>query len=153
MIQIHYVVILVIRPRLDRFELLMARRADEKYMGGTWQLISGGLEPAETAWQAALREMREETGLVPVEFYGLSTLTSFYRPDSDSLNAAPMFCALVGEDCTVTINSEHTHFDWVDVNDAPSKLMWPGDHQALDEVCSAILGNGLAKEYMRIPLP
>ena len=32
-------------------------------MGGTWQLITGGLDPDEIAWQGALREMREEAGL------------------------------------------------------------------------------------------
>jgi dATP pyrophosphohydrolase len=150
--QIFYVVVLIIRPHRGQFELLMARRAEGKYMGGTWQLISGGIEPDETAWQAALREMQEETGLTPVEFYRLSTLTSFYRPDNDSLNTAPMFCAIVAEDCTVTINAEHTHFEWVRVHAAGSKLMWPGDHAALDETRSVILGNGLAKGSMRIPL-
>lgn len=148
--EVFYVVVLVIRPALERFELLMARRAEEIYMGGTWQLISGGLESGETAWQAALREVWEETGLAPTEFFRLSTLTSFYRPDNDSLNTAPMFCALVTEGCSVTINAEHTHFEWVDLCEAP--LMWPSDRQALDEVRSVILGNGPAKEYMRIPL-
>jgi dATP pyrophosphohydrolase len=150
--EVFYVVVLVIRPALESFELLMARRAEEIYMGGTWQLISGGLESGETAWQAALRELWEETGLAPTEFFRLSTLTSFYRPDNDSLNTAPMFCALVSEDSSVAINAEHTHFEWLDVNAAPSRLMWPSDRQALDEVRSVILGNGPAKEYMRIPL-
>jgi dihydroneopterin triphosphate diphosphatase len=114
------------------------------------QLISGGLEPDETAWQGALREMREETGLLPGEFYRLSTLTSFYRPDNDSLNIAPMFCAIVNEDAKVTINAEHSAFEWVDVEEARSRLMWPSDRQALAELRSVVLGGGIAREHMRI---
>jgi dihydroneopterin triphosphate diphosphatase len=119
-------------------------------MGGTWQLISGGLEPDEIAWQGALREMREETALTPIALYRLSMLTNFYRPDNDSLNTAPMFCAMVAEDSAVTINPEHTECEWVNVKEASSKLMWPSDRDALEEVRSVILENGLAKEHMRI---
>ena len=121
-------------------------------MGGTWQLISGGIEPDETAWQAALREMWEETRLTPKEFYRLGTLASFYRPDKDTLNTAPMFCAIVAEDAEVQINSEHDQFEWVSVDSAWSRLMWPSDHSGLAEVKSVILENGRAKEYLRIPL-
>lgn len=151
--QTYYIVVLVIRPHRDQFELLMARRSEGRYMGGTWQLISGGLEPDETAWQGALRELREETGLTPVAFYRLSTLTNFYRPDNDSLNTAPMFCAFVAENSAVTINAEHTEFDWINVKQASSRLMWPSDRQALDELQTVIIANAPAKGYMQIPLP
>lgn len=149
---VYYVIVLIVRRQGSRSQLLMARRSEGKYMGGTWQLISGGLEPDETAWQGALREMREETGLAPGEFYCLSTITTFYRPDNDSLNTAPMFCAIVEEDAAVTMNSEHTAFEWVDVDEAASRLMWPSDRQALEEVRTVVLADGIAKEYMRIPV-
>lgn len=149
----HFVAVLVIRRQGGDHQLLMVRRADGIYMGGTWQLVTGALEPDETAWQAALREMQEETGLSPVEFYRLSTLTNFYRPDNDSLNTAPMFCAVVKNDALVTINAENSGFEWVNVTEAESRLMWPGDRQALEELRSVIIGNGIAKEYMRISRP
>lgn len=152
MIHIYYAVVLILRPRAESHELLLARRAADKYMGGTWQPISGGLEPGETAWQAALREMQEETGLVPREFYRLSTLTRFYRPDNDSLNTAPMFCALVAGDAEVRLNPEHSDFAWVAVEQAQTHLMWPSDQQALAETRTVILADGAAKECLRIPL-
>lgn len=152
MINTHYVVVLVVRPHESTHQLLLARRASGKYMGDTWQLISGGLNPDETAWQGALREMLEETGLTPREFYRLSTLTSFYRPDNDSLNTAPMFCAVVAPNVSVTINAEHTAFEWVILSEAVSRLMWPSDRQALREIIDVILGDGPAKPYQRISL-
>ncbi len=137
---VYYVVVLVIRPQGSGHQLLMARRAEGKYMVGTWQLISGGLEQNETAWQGALREMREETGLAPSEFYRLSTVTTFYRPDNDSLNIAPMFCAIVEGDADVTINTEHTAFKWVDVEEAASRLMWPRRPAGIGRTADGYLG-------------
>jgi hypothetical protein len=63
-----------------------------------------------------------------------------------------MFCALVGENDAVTINPEHTSLEWVNLDEAESRLMWPSDHAAFQEVRSVILNNGLAKPYMRISL-
>lgn len=152
MIHTHYVVVLLVRSGEPEAHLFMARRAEGAYMGGTWQLIAGRLEPGETAWQAALRELHEETGLAPREFFRLSTLTSFYRADNDSLNVAPMFCAVVAPDAEVRLNAEHTSFEWVALGDAFPRLMWPSDRQALDEVRTVILGNAPAREYLRIPV-
>ncbi len=121
-------------------------------MGGTWQLISGGLEPNEVAWRGALREMREETGLAPREFYQLDTLTSFYRPENDTLNTAPMFCAIVGAEDDAVVNPEHTSLEWVNLDEVEARLMWPSDRAAFQEVRSVILNEGLAKPYMRIPM-
>lgn len=112
--------------------------------------MSGGLEPGEEAWRGAVREMREETGLVPLEFYRLSTMTHFYRADNDSINTAPMFCAIVDPGAVVAINNESTAFEWVDVEQAAARLMWPGDRQALDEVRTVILDDGPAKQYLRV---
>lgn len=148
---VYFVTVLVVRPHGDGYQLLLARRAEDRYMGGTWHVISGGIEPDETAWQAVLREMREETRLAPVELYCLSTISSFYRPDNDSLNIAPMFCAVVDKEAAVTLNPEHTAFEWIDVNEADSRLMWPADRQALEEIRTTILTNSVVKECRKIP--
>jgi 8-oxo-dGTP pyrophosphatase MutT (NUDIX family) len=145
-----YVVVLVVRPAGDSHELLLVRRGPGRYMGETWQLVSGGLDPGEAAWRGAIREVREETGLSPVEFYRLSTMTSFYRADNDSINTAPMFCAIVAPGADVVINDESTAFAWVDVGEAPARLMWPGDRQALAEVQAVILGGGPAKPFLKV---
>lgn len=147
---VYYVVVLIVRRQGGSWQLLMGRRAPNKYMGDTWQLITGGIEANETAWQAALREMWEETKLTPQEFYRLNTLTSFYRPDNDTLNTAPMFCAVVEENAEATINSEHTEMEWISVETAHARMMWPSDQQGLAELRSVILGNGIAKDSMRI---
>jgi dATP pyrophosphohydrolase len=149
---IEYVTVLVVRPRGSRHDLLLARRAAGKYLGGTWNLITGGIEPGEPAWRTALRELREETGLVATELYRLSALTQFYRWDNDTLNLSPMFCAIVDAGAVVELNHENSDFAWVPVEEVEPRLLWPGDRAALAEVRSVILGNGIAKPHLRIPL-
>lgn len=150
MTHVFYIVALVIRPTAAGHELLLIRRGAGRYMGDTWQLVSGSLEAGEEAWRGALREVREETGLVPREFYRLSAMTTFYRADNDSINTAPMFCAIVAAGADVTINDESTGFEWVDIGQVSARLMWPGDRQALDEIRAVILAGGPARPYLRI---
>ena len=148
---IFYVSVLVVRPSAAGHELLLGRRAEGRYMGGTWQLITGGIEPRETAWQAAVREVREETGLAITDLFRLAeNVMQFYRADVDAMCVAPMFCALVAADAVVTIDPEHTHLEWVPIDTAAARLMWPGDRSALAQVRSEILADGPAKPYLRI---
>ena len=147
---IQYVAVFVVRPAASGHELLLGLRAEGRYMGGTWQLITGGIEPNETAWQAALREVDEETDLVVRELYRLSHLTQFYRVDNDAICVAPMFCAVVDEGAETTMNPEHTSLQWVPIAEAAARLMWPGDRAALEQVRSEIIGNGQAKPHLRI---
>lgn len=146
-----FVVVLAIRRRSHRCELLIVRRGAGRYMGESWQLVTGRIEPEETAWRAAQRELREETGLEAAELYRLSTLTSFYRADDDSLNVAPMFCAVVDAGTVVDLNHENTAYEWIDVEHAPARLMWPADRSALEEARAVILNDGPAKPFLRIP--
>jgi 8-oxo-dGTP diphosphatase len=43
--------------------ILVARRADEQHLGGAWEFPGGKIEDDEEPGDAALRELREETGL------------------------------------------------------------------------------------------
>ena len=44
-------------------KLLIARRPEDRHMGGKWEFPGGKLEKGEEPYAAALRELREETGL------------------------------------------------------------------------------------------
>lgn len=69
----------------------------------------------------------------------------------ERVNSTPMICAIVDEDAAVAINPEHTAFEWIDVSEAASRLMWPGDRQALEEIRTTILTDSTVKGYRRIP--
>jgi dATP pyrophosphohydrolase len=135
------------------YELLQLRRAREDYMGHTWQTVRGRHEGNETAWQAALRELREETGLTPREFYKLSNMEMFYLVHDDTIWHAPSFVAVVSRDDVVKLNEEHDAFRWVPMASAEQHFMWPAEHVSLREIDREILHNGPTKPFLHLPLP
>lgn len=141
-----------VRAAADSHEFLQLRRAADDFMGGTWQAVSGGIEPDETAWLAALRELKEEAGLVPIEFYRLPVINTFYISDHDTLWHSVPFCAIVDPKAQVTLNSEHDASRWVPRNNVDKAFMWATDRAAIAELCRSILDGDAAKPYLRIPI-
>ena len=141
----------VVRPGADGVlsELLQLRRAKGEFLEGAWGAIHGRIEEAETAWQAALRELREEAGLTPLEFYQLDTINQFYLVAGDCVWHVPGFCAVVGRDAAVVLNEEHDDFRWIDRSQA-DQFLWPGERRQLEELAREILDDGPAKAYLRI---
>jgi dATP pyrophosphohydrolase len=133
-------------------EFLQLRRAPGKYLGGAWSTVRGKIEGDETAWAAALRELREEAALVPVEFYQLDTVDIFYLHGDDTLWHCPGFCAVVGRDAEPILNEEHDALRWVARKDIDAEFLWPGERAQLAELCREVLDNGKAKPYLRITL-
>ena len=133
-------------------ELLQLRRAPGEPLAGAWAIVRGGIEEGETAWEAALRELREETGLRPLEFYQLDTIDLFYLAAGDGLWHVPGFCALVSREAEVVLNEEHDAFRWTPRARIDADFLWPGERSQLAELCREILDEGPAKPYLRIPL-
>ena len=133
-------------------EFLQLRRAAADFMGGAWSTVRGTVEAGETASAAALRELREEAGIAPREFYQLDTVDIFYLHGDDTLWHCPGFCAVVGADVAVTLNPEHDAFRWTDRSRIDRDFMWPGERAQLAELCREILDSGPAKPYLRIEL-
>src|SRR6185312_287553 len=143
----------VVRPgkQPGSFELLQLRRAKDDFMGGAWSTVRGRVEEGETAWAAALRELREEAGIVPDEFYQVDTVDVFYLHGDDTIWHCPGFCAVVGRDVNVVLNAEHDAYRWIKRSQIDREFLWPGERLQLAELCREILDNGPAKPYLRIP--
>jgi len=133
-------------------EFLQLRRSPGRYLGGAWSTVRGRIEPGETAAAAALRELREEAGLAPQEFYQLDTVDVFYLAADDTIWHCPGFCAIVPENAIVTLNEEHDAYRWVDRSQVETRFLWPGERVQLAELCREILDNGPAKPFLRILL-
>ena len=129
------VVVYVVRQADDgAWEALQLHRAPGRYLEGQWSFPGGKIEPGETAVEAALRELREETGLVPRTFSHLSYVESFYIPQYDAVWHRPGFCAIVDHTDEVRPNHEHDAFRFIRRHQFASHVLWPGERRALAEV-------------------
>ncbi|HUR62136.1 MAG TPA: NUDIX domain-containing protein [Candidatus Thermoplasmatota archaeon] len=121
----------VFRRRDGHEEWLMMLRAPHIMLGGTWQMVSGTMEPGETAYAAAARELREETGLLPLHFYQASYVNRFYLAATDQIILSPVFAAEVAAHAEVVLSGEHTEYLWVPWEEAMRRLPWPGQRESL----------------------
>src|SRR5262245_61894906 len=130
------VTIFVARSTADgrSHEFLQLHRAADDYMGNTWQLVRGGLHENENAVTGALRELQEEAGLTPLEFYRLGTVESFYTAVDDTLWHSVAFCAIVARDAIVTLNDEHNAHRWTLRYQFAQACMWASERNLLDEL-------------------
>ena len=114
------------RPREDGIELLMLQRPDGHRFAGAWQTVGGHIEErrGETAWQAALRELQEETALQVARWFRVDRPETFYNPENDTIYLVPAFVALVASDAEPTLSEEHQDFRWQSPQDAASSVEW-----------------------------
>lgn len=113
--------ILVMRGSGDATQVLLVQRAGE-YLRGVWSYVGGHIEAGELAWRSALRELHEETRLIPVAFHSANYCEQFYDPREECIAIVPAFVALVSEDAPVRLNREHDAFRWLRWQEAMSVL-------------------------------
>ena len=143
----------VIRPTPPGgWEFLQLNRSKDDFLGNTWQTIYGTSNPGESPANAAIRELREETALVPAELYQLNDVDVFYIATHDTMWHCICFCAIVNSTAKIQLNPEHDAHRWLPAETARDQFMWPGNRRAVDEIKLQIIGNGLAKAQMRIKL-
>lgn len=119
----------------------MLRRAAGGRSPGSWETVHGHIEPGETPVQAALRELREETGLEPARLYNVSRVETFYRHQTNEIVLIPVFAGVVDARAVVRHSAEHDRAEWLEARDAAVRFSWPRERRALDDVLS-ILGSG-----------
>ncbi|WP_187440004.1 NUDIX domain-containing protein [Candidatus Cytomitobacter primus] len=93
----------------------------KRFKQGTWQMPQGDIEYNETPFQAAVRELREETGIVNVEWLGETNWHSYNFPDSVRKNKffrsksgkkQKWFYANVYDIDEVSLNEEFVDYKW-----------------------------------------
>lgn len=101
---------------------------------GEWCQISGSIEEGEKAWEAALREVREETGLACEKLYSADICEQFYEADRDAISILPVFVGFVDTGAKVTLNHEHSEFRWVSFEDALTMVPFAGQRKVLRHI-------------------
>jgi type II secretory ATPase GspE/PulE/Tfp pilus assembly ATPase PilB-like protein/8-oxo-dGTP pyrophosphatase MutT (NUDIX family) len=132
----------VIRPLRAGWQVLVLQRAADTRCPGAWETVHGRLEPGERPEDGAVREIREETGLEAERLYVI-TVQPYYLKASATVQLAVVFAAFVAGQAGVTLGDEHQRFEWLDVDAALARFVWPRERVALAEIV-ALLREGSA---------
>ena len=87
-------------------DILILKRAHTKIYEHLWQGVAGKIESGEEAWEAAIRELKEETNLTPSKMFIADHVSSFYEKHGDRINFVPVFGIEV-DSMDVTLSDEH----------------------------------------------
>ena len=85
---------------------LVLKRAKTKMYEHIWQGVAGKIEDGETSWEAAIRELKEETGLAPLKIFVADHVSKFYETNGDRINLVPVFGIEVDSEIVI-ISREH----------------------------------------------
>lgn len=124
--------VIVLKEDAGTYSVLLLRRRHT--LVGEWCQVAGSLEEGETAWQAALRETREETGLELDSLYSADICEQFYEADKDCIVILPVFVGYASPEQDVTLNTEHDAFEWMTFEEAKRRVSFAGQRQVLDHV-------------------
>ena len=151
-IRVGVVDVYVVRNTGRRWRVLALQRAADTRCPGSWEAVHGRIEPGETPSVAAVRELREETGLTPERLYSV-TVNPFYLAALDTIQLAVVFCAFVDSD-EVKTAEEHQAHEWLTAAQAAKRFTWPRATDVLAHITKLLhTGDaGPAEDVLRIPL-
>lgn len=133
-IRVSLVDVYVLRGAEEALECLVLRRAAGGRCPGSWESVHGHIEGGEHPAGAAVRELREETGLAPLRLYNLSRVEAFYQHRADEVALVPVFAAFVAADSSVRLSAEHDRYEWLAPGQASLRLAWPRERRALEDI-------------------
>jgi 8-oxo-dGTP pyrophosphatase MutT (NUDIX family) len=109
-----------------------------QYHGKYWSFPKGKIEKGESLKEAALREVREETGLREItledNFSYVITYT-FYNPEGIEIDkTVTFFLSDIGKKQPITISHEHRDYAWQFYEVARMQIYFENDRLLLDEI-------------------
>jgi 8-oxo-dGTP pyrophosphatase MutT (NUDIX family) len=139
-IRVGVVDVYVVRPYRAEWLVLALQRAVGTRCPGSWETVHGRIEPGERPEDAAVREVREESGLDLDRLYTV-TCQPFYLHATGVVQMAVVFAAFVREGLDVELGPEHVRFEWLTMAEATSRFTWPREREALQHI-AILLGTG-----------
>ncbi len=126
---------------------LLFKRSEGYIYEGQWRMIGGKVEEGEAYWQAALRELKEETGLTPQKFWTLPGINQFYEPKTDQILAIPAFAAEIEPGHEPILDEEHQKAEWFGIEDAIKIIHWPEQQRLMKLLNNLLISNQILDDW------
>jgi dATP pyrophosphohydrolase len=104
-------------------KFLMLKRSPQIMYGGIWQCVTGKIESGEKPVETAIRELKEETGLSPINKWTVDQVNHFYEVEFDRMNLIPVFGVEV-DSLMVNLSDEHCDYKWCHIKEAEELFTW-----------------------------
>ena len=132
-IEVATIDVVVIHEGAQGWRMLVLQRGAGTRCPGSWEVVHGRLEERELPEDAAIREVREETGLEVDRLYAI-TVQPFYMRSARTVSAAVVFAAFVQAGAEVRPGPEHVAHEWLAPGEAEVRLIWPRSRAAVREI-------------------
>jgi len=106
------------------------------YPSGHWDFVKGNIEEGEALKETVVREIREETGIVDVNFVnGFEDKVEYhYQRDGELVHKEVIFFLAKTKTVDVKISHEHLGFTWLEYNNALKKLTYKNAQNVMKKV-------------------
>ena len=104
-------------------KFLMLKRSPQIMYGGIWQCVTGKIESGEKPVETAIRELKEETELSPINKWTVDQVNHFYEAEFDLMNLIPVFGVEV-DSLMVNLSDEHCDYKWCNIKEAEELFTW-----------------------------
>jgi len=124
----------------SRFYLLL------HYPGGHVDFPKGHIEKGETRYQAAARELEEETGIKKVDWVEnfKDKIHYYYRRDGRLMSKDVYYYLARTKQKNITISFEHQGFFWLPYAQAIEKITYQNSRSLIEKAENLLNGNPIA---------
>ena len=141
----------LIAPDPAGWHVLTLQRAQHTRCPTAWETVHGRIEPGESPEQAAVREVREETGLEVQRLYNVM-VQPFYLHKLATVELAVVFAAFVRHTDPIVLGDEHMRHEWLSPEAALERFVWPREGQALRDALQLLRAGhaGPVEDVLRV---
>ncbi len=142
----------VFRFKNTIIEFLLLKRAENEKYPNVWQPITGTIDEGEKAYETAIREIKEETGISFDNIFVVPTLSGYYSYEKDIISMIPVFSVQVTEEQIVKLSTEHSEYKWVCLDDAIRLVAWENQRKSMSLISEYYTSKNSNLKFIKIKI-